>query len=602
MSTKSFDAYFKAFKDDYARVVDGMKPYHVFTAFCAQYFYYADSSENIDEDFRKCMPDGANDGGCDAIFVNPLDDSNELVVLQGKFYKKSALGLQELKSELNKIIDTLTDLRNRKSGNLNAALSAAYFPAVSDLEDGFGVRIDFCTLASPKGAVLKQMQQACREREEKTGYHIRLLTREDIMRRVVSCETSAETVGEYTLNTDKPDNALWYHDSAVVNISAQSLQSLYLTHHNKVLGRNLRYYIKSGAQSKNVDGAIARTISEEPNNFWYLNNGILIACDDFKLTGTKLWLKNFSIVNGGQTTYKVAKAKDLSNDFYIQCKVVKTIGSSETERSKFCLKIANSTNAQKPIKQADLRSNEPEQMLLKKKLAALNFYYVTKAGDKPQKKVYKNYQITNLDRVGKAVIAGQLLMPGTSRSGATKMFDDDFYKMIFEDALPNVITDLLTLIYYFKDYQRKALAHPEALNEDQLPVVKNGEKYYIACIGFFAKIKAKAFTYEDFNGARKKGLDNVRPILWRNGGLQRIINAKGDVREKAGKVFSILTKMVLARCCKQARQLEEKRGGNFVHTNYLKKDQSFVEDIVDELWTQYCEYDAFKQAVDDLIG
>jgi len=520
MTGKSFEAYFKAFKDDYARVVDGMKPYHAFTAFCAQYFYYADSPENIDEDFRKCMPDGANDGGCDAIFINPLDDSNELVVMQGKFYKKSSLGLQELKDELNKIVDTLTDLKNRKIGNLNKEVSAAYFSAESDLEDDFSVRIDFCTLALPKGAVLKQMHRACIEREEKTGYHIRLLTREDIMRRVVSCETSAETVDEYTLTTDKPGNALWYGDSAVVNISAQSLQRLYETHQNKVLGRNLRYYIKSGAQAKNVDGAIAKTISEEPDNFWYLNNGILIACDDFKLDGTNLRLKNFSIVNGGQTTYKVAKAKDLSKDFFMQCKVVKTIGSSETERSKFCLKIANSTNAQKPIKQADLRSNEPEQMLLKKKLAALNFYYVTKAGDKPQKKVYKNYQITNLDKVGKAAIAGLLLMPGTSRSGATKMFEDDFYKAIFEDSLPNVITDILTLIYYFKDYQRKALAHPEALSDDQLPVVKNGEKYYIACVGFLAKVKANVFTYGDFNGARKKGMDNVRALLWKNGGMQ----------------------------------------------------------------------------------
>ncbi len=42
-----------------------------------------------------------------------------------------------------------------------------------------------------------------------------------------------------------------------INISAQSLQRLYENHQNKVLGRNLRYYIKSGAQAKDVDGAIA---------------------------------------------------------------------------------------------------------------------------------------------------------------------------------------------------------------------------------------------------------------------------------------------------------------------------------------------------------
>lgn len=605
MSVKSFDSFFAAFKKEYEKVVGEMKPYHAFTAFCAKYFYYSDSSEDLEEDFKKCMPDGANDGGIDAVFANPLESTKELVVLQGKFYKKSTLGLQELKTELNKIIDTLNDLKAHKQGNLNADVSAAYYTAIDDLDEDFSVHIDFCTLAKLTNPVLKQMQKACSEREGKTGYHIRLLTYEDILRRVVSATTASETVAKDTLKTDAAGNALKYQDSVVVNISAQSLQRVYKIHQTKVLGRNLRYHIKSGTGAAAVDNAISKTISEEPTNFWFLNNGILITCDDFELNGTDLKLVNFSIVNGGQTTFKVAKAKDLSKDFFIQCKVVKMHGGDEDERRRFSLKIANATNSQKPIKQADLRSNEPEQLILKKQLSTLNFYYVTKAGDKPEKKIYRNYQIANLDKVGKASLAGVLLMPGTSRSGAAKMFDEDIYRAIFHNSRPNVITDLLTLTYWFKIFQRNAIAKADELgfnDLDKLPVLKNGEKFYLACIAFLAKVKAGVFKHSDVVSARSSGTDDVRKLLWKMGDMDKIVGVKSaEVQEKSRVVFTLLTKKVLAPCCRVSRKASEQGGHTFVHTNYLKKDVSFYEDVIDELWSQYTDDEAFKEAIDGLI-
>lgn len=48
-------------------------------------------------------------------------------------------------------------------------------------------------------------------------------------------------------------------------------------------------------------------------------------------------------------------------DFYLQCKVVKSIGVSENERDTFITNIAEATNSQKPIKTKDLKANTPEQ-------------------------------------------------------------------------------------------------------------------------------------------------------------------------------------------------------------------------------------------------
>lgn len=607
MVKKSLETHFNAFKRDYKNVVGKLKPYHAFTAFCAKYFYYSDSSEDLDEGFLDRMPDGARDGGIDAVFANPNPESNELVILQGKFYKKSKLELSDLKAELNKIIDTVNDLRAHKVKKLNDDVKAAFFSAVDELEsEDFKIRIDFCTFFEPTKKRLGEYQKVCADKAVKSGFQIRFLSYEEIQRQVISCETATITIPEYVLKIDAPKNALHYGKSVVVNVSAHSIQKLYQAKQEKVLGLNLRYHIKGGGQIKDVDIGLGKTIESEPNNFWYLNNGILIACDNFLLSGTDLKLTNFSIINGGQTTFKIANS-DIPNDFYVQCKVIVAEGRNEAERNKFCLKIAQATNSQKPIKPADLRSNEPEQALLKKNLNALGFYYVTKAGDKPPRGVYRNYQITNLDKVGKVSLAGVLLMPGTARANPAKMFTDaEIYAEIFEKPHPNMITDLLMLSYYYKTFQRKAIAHPENFgfdDEDHIPAIQNGERYYLACISFLAKVKSQVFAIPAVKRERAKGDENLRMLLWKCGDMEKIVEADGDVGAVAEKVFTLLTKKVVGNCCKQARKAAKASETSYAHANYLKKDETFTRDMINELWSVYMDDDdPLKAAMDALIG
>ena len=75
---QSLDNLFSSFKKEYKTIVGSLHPYHAFTVFCAKYFYFSDSSNDIDDDFLKCLPDGKNDGGIDAVFINPMEDTNEL--------------------------------------------------------------------------------------------------------------------------------------------------------------------------------------------------------------------------------------------------------------------------------------------------------------------------------------------------------------------------------------------------------------------------------------------------------------------------------------------------------------------------------------------
>ena len=40
------------------------------------------------------------------------------------------------------------------------------------------------------------------------------------------------------------------------------------------------------------------------SSFWLKNNGITIVCGDFEIDGREVKLRDFSIINGGQTTYR----------------------------------------------------------------------------------------------------------------------------------------------------------------------------------------------------------------------------------------------------------------------------------------------------------
>lgn len=91
-----------------------------------------------------------------------------------------------------------------------------------------------------------------------------------------------------------------------------------------------------------------------------------IICDDFEISGREVKLKNFSIVNGGQTTTLLHKSREINreHDFYLPCKIIRTVGETEDDKNRFSLEIAKATNSQKAIKQIDLKANAPEQVSL----------------------------------------------------------------------------------------------------------------------------------------------------------------------------------------------------------------------------------------------
>ncbi len=589
--------YFNEFKNQY-KELDGFKDFTIFTAMCIKYFYYSSGMTNYEVDkVKNYLVDGSNDGGIDAVFNNPDSDNNNLVIVQSKFYSETTIQFEKIFGELVKINETIKALDKHKVEGFSKKMVQAYRTAISEMEDNAKRElVFFASVGLPskrdKDKLLRQLE------EYFPGYEIDLFFIDDIISQIESCNSNTEFIGNDFLLLDKTNNALRYQDSIIVNISAKSLQDLQNRRGKSLLGMNLRYHIKDNK----VDNAIADTIINEPENFWYKNNGILIICDDYLIDDKKLNMINFSVVNGGQTTHKIGNIDISENDFFIQCKVVKSKGNNQKEKDTFITNIAEATNSQKPIKNKDLKANSVEQKQLKHEFANIEVYYIIKNGDKPypaNKYIYP-YSVTNLEKVGKVSLAGVLQMPGTARNNSTKMYDDAYYYSIFgSSSSPKFIADLLKIDYYYEKYIKSDLS---IFDDDTIAIIKNGRTFAISCISFICKISRKVFAWKDIKN-NLNDIEELKKKLRKMDNLDCIIkNKRDDEQELFNKIFALIGYKVIGPCYKLAKARGFGDSKVIAASDYLKNDNNYYQEILHSLYSEYSLSNDLKSYLNLLIN
>lgn len=572
-----------SFKKKYVNFKD-KTDYHVFTLLCMKYFFFCEDNAKFDEDeVIDYLTDGANDGGIDAIFNDPNSEDNDVIIMQSKYYNKSRLKINDIIMELHKIKNTLNSFKEEKFASFNKNLVMAYKNSINQKNEIGTIRICFFTTyqgrtKENRDNIIKEARELFRDFD----IDIDIYFKKDIENQIELCENGKLFIEEDKLIINEKNNYLKYNSSVIVNISAKSLQDLYYRKGNNLLGMNLRYYVRQ----KLVDSAIESTIKNEPQKFWYKNNGIIIACENYNIEDKTLRLKNFSIINGGQTTTRIGKI-DIDEDFYLQCKVIVYQGSNIQEKSKFVYDIAEASNAQKPIKKADLKANAPEQLLLKENLAKVGVYYITKRGEVvPKQYKDKFYKNTKLDEVGKLSLAGILQMPGSARSNSAKMYDSE-YDYIFKDVKAGVIADLLKIDYYYKNFLKNKLKEFEFEQDITLPMIKNGRTFQLACIVFLLKIKRNIFLYNDI-ARLMNDISELKNILKKVGDMEYLIKRKINAEEEIFyKIFSLIGKEVLGYCFQFAKDVAMEKNETIVASDYLKSDNNYYKKVIQRLWIVY---------------
>jgi len=419
-------------------------------AFYLRAFYFKDGF-NV-RAAKDALCGEAYDGGFDAVFANPDRSENEVVIVQSKCYEY-AIRADGLEAELRKIGTSLGQFQRGGMSKRAESVKEAYTRAVAECEDPSGVRyaIDVVTSWIPTSdrqrAVLDSVAAEYLEKLKRLNVsRISLIYGDQLLDQAEGWNEEKALVDHDVFQWYKKNGILKYQNSVMVNLRASSLREVYRRRQKEVLGLNLRYHVKRNTMQKDVDSKIENTIRSRADKFWFLNNGIMVICREVKLNRDgSLELFDYSIVNGGQTTYNINDhwLDRNEDDFAVTCKIVCLPDLKKAPGMRFAQNIAVSANSQKPINEASLIANNREQVRLGTALADHDICYIRKEGDKPGFKEFK-YR-ANIEDIGKLGLAGILLMPMEARNKTKLMFADPYYERIFRKEYARLFRDLLVI-------------------------------------------------------------------------------------------------------------------------------------------------------------
>ncbi len=347
--------------------------------------------------------EGANDKGIDLFFVD--HNAGRVLIGQAKFspdltHSPKEKDVSTLESSLNWL---MSPEALQKEGRPDLAEAAKDF--LEALKDDYGVELLYIYAGKKavniekKIAVYNQNPEQIEKSRAIRHYHLDLI--KDLWEEVQG--------GRRRIQSDSLDILEGYETTAqfgeayVGNVPCSELVRLYNKYGNRLFERNVRLYL--GARKGSVNAGIADTlkISGEHPNFWAYNNGVAFICDSYEYKYKKLELKNFSIVNGCQTTVSLAENKGTSPDLKV---LVRVIAASDDIVDN----VIRYTNSQNPIRPWDIASQDKTQRRLRADFDEMKkpYIYLTRRGARPTGNLSKYREGSKL-RLIRFDLAGQYM-------------------------------------------------------------------------------------------------------------------------------------------------------------------------------------------------
>ncbi len=321
----------------------------------------------IDDDLiQSGIIDNAGDKGIDFIAI----DDNKIYIVQTKYnYKKN-----------NEIEDFLNIPQNIKTNFYQNTANA-------DLKEFI---LEIKKIKNPEFILLYVTTEQANEEEEKhfeeraKANNVQFTLVDFSLLR--SEHETVSTIGEnppdtITLNLGQEDFvelSVEPNETILITQKGSKLKSLYLRSdcRERLFNYNIRQWLGKNAVNKGM----METIENEPNKFFYYNNGITAICEDYRIDKEKntITCSKFQIVNGAQTLTTLAKQPDgvdLSQ-IKVLLKIVKADKYTTGDRdNSLAANIVKNNNSQTVIKAIDFRSNDLIQVDIDKKVKDYKLKY-----------------------------------------------------------------------------------------------------------------------------------------------------------------------------------------------------------------------------------
>jgi hypothetical protein len=351
-----------------------------FVYLCVKELLDLDADEVMD-----CLTEGGGDFGVDALHISEVVDGEFGVTLfQGK-YKNSLQGdsnfplkgLNDLILAVRHIFDPSSSL-----GAINERLQSRVEEVRSLIGDGLfpRVRAVCCNIGvrwvSDGDTAIERAEFGSKV----TWEHVNQEALVNLMQRTRKVDVNLRLSGRAIVED------LSFSRICVGRIPVAELSDLMATHGDRLLERNIRRYL--GLVGNRVNEGIRETLmSPNAADFYLLNNGITLVCDDFSYNSFQqsdyiVKVKNLQIVNGGQTCmtiFRTSQRASLPPEATVMVRLYKL----PIDKDDLALRITHATNSQNPVDIKDLRANDRVQQLLETGMQGLGFNYRRKRMETP---------------------------------------------------------------------------------------------------------------------------------------------------------------------------------------------------------------------------
>lgn len=174
-------------------------------------------------------------------------------------------------------------------------------------------------------------------------------------------------------------------ESICGRISAKDVAAWRDQYYPKIFAPNIRCYLGN----TDINDGIIETLRNQPEHFWYYNNGITALCR----TVTKKMLggdksdsglfecKDLHIINGAQTIGSVYEANKIYSDHVALAYIPIRLISLEKCPEQFAKLVTKYNNTQNKIDRRDFVSLDPEQERIKMELKFEDVIYIYKTGE-----------------------------------------------------------------------------------------------------------------------------------------------------------------------------------------------------------------------------
>lgn len=182
-----------------------------------------------------------------------------------------------------------------------------------------------------------------------------------------------------SISVDRDNEYLFSVDSETIYIArvpCKSIKEVVAKYWKDIFEKNIREEV-----GWKINSEIKKSLIDEPQNIFILNNGITIIGDSVNNNPNtnKIDVFNAQIINWQQSSWTISSIDKFSDDAYILCRFI------QMDDPKKIRKITKTTNNQNPIDYRDFVSNDEVQEAIWEYFFQKSIYYERKASRKKEK-------------------------------------------------------------------------------------------------------------------------------------------------------------------------------------------------------------------------